>query len=196
MTKDSIRRTILAQRDMMSPNVKEFLNNTIYENLLRLEDFQNADTVFLYASVRNEVETADIIEYCFKEGRKVALPCSYMSGGEPKMEFYYINSRTDLTPGYMKIPEPDRRKQHVKPALNMPDVIVIPGVAFDENLNRIGYGMGFYDSYLSSHGYISKNIKPVLIGLCYGFQTAYDIEADENDMKMSIIVSENGYIHG
>jgi len=192
MTKDSIRKEMLASRDVMNPMITNMLSNTIVYNLEKVEEFYNSDIVFLYSSIRNEVDTVEIIEYCFKNNIKVALPCSYMSNGAPKMDFYYINSRTDLVSGYMGILEPDRRKSSVIKALDMPDCIVVPGVAFDSNLNRIGYGAGFYDTYLSEHGYTDNSIKPCLIGICYDFQMSYDIEADVNDIKMNIVVTENG----
>lgn len=192
MTKDSIRREMLSARDVMNPMITNMLSNTIVYNLTRVEEFYNSKTVFLYSSIRNEVDTVEIIEYCIKNNIKIALPCSYMSGGLPKMEFYYINSRTDLVSGYMGILEPDRRKTSVSKALDMPDSIIIPGVAFDPQMNRIGYGAGFYDLFLSEHGYSEYSMKPCLIGLCYDFQMSYDISPDENDIKMNMVVTENG----
>lgn len=196
MTKDSIRREILAARDVLNPMVKDMLCNTITDNLIRCEIFDKSHIVFLYSSFRNEVDTIEIIEYCFKMGKKVALPVSYMSAGLPKMDFYFINSRTDLIAGYMGILEPDRRKMSVKKASALPDAIVVPGVAFDYSMNRIGYGAGFYDSYLHDNGYDTSGIKPYLIGLCYDFQTGYDITAEPNDVKMDILITENGTYYG
>lgn len=196
MTKDTIRKEILSARDILNPMVRDMLCNTITDNLIRSKAFDEAHIVFLYSSFRNEVDTVEIIEYCFKMGKKVALPISYMSAGLPKMEFYFINSRTDLISGYKGILEPDRRKQSVIKATCMPDVIIVPGVAFDYDMNRIGYGAGFYDLYLQENGYNTKGMKPYLIGLCYDFQTGYDITPDVNDVKMDIIITENGMYYG
>lgn len=196
MTKDGIRKEVLAARDIMNPMVKDMLSNTIMDNIIRTEIFISSRIVFLYSSIRNEVDTIELIEYCFKQGKKVALPCSYMSQGVPKMDFYYINSRTDLVPGYKGILEPDRRKQSVRKATDMPDVIMVPGVAFDYNMNRIGYGAGFYDNYLRENGYANYSMKPYLVGLCYDFQTGYDIIPDYNDVRMNLIVTENGTYYG
>ena len=192
MTKDSIRREMLSARDAMNPMITDMLSNTIFYNLMNLEEFYESRIVFLYSSFRNEVDTVEIIEYCLKNRIKFALPCSYMSGGSPKMDFYYISSRTDLVKGYKGILEPDRRKSSVKKAEDMPDSIIVPGVAFDANMNRIGYGAGFYDTFFCDNGYTQYSIKPYLIGLCYDFQMSYEIEPDPNDIKMSLIVTENG----
>ena len=78
----------------------------------------------------------------------------------------------------------------------MPDSIIVPGVAFDYNMNRIGYGKGFYDTYFIEHGYNYSSMKPNLVGLCYDFQTGYDITPDENDVRMNVIVTENGVFYG
>jgi len=196
LTKSSIRNEVLMARDAMSPMIRDMLSNTIIDNLITTGTFISAQTVFLYSSFRNEVDTVELIEHCLKNNKKVALPCSYMSQGKPKMDFFYINSRADLAPGYKGILEPDRRKQSVVIAKDMPDVIVVPGVAFDSSMNRIGYGAGFYDTYLLEHGYTTHNMKPCLIGLCYDFQTGYDITPDENDVKMNVVVTENGCIYG
>ena len=172
--------------------IKEMLCNTITDNLINLKEFADAHVVFLYSSFRNEADTIEIIEYCFANGKKVALPCSYMTNGTPKMEFYYINSRTDLVAGYKGILEPDRRKQHVVKAADLPDCIIVPGVAFDDKMNRIGYGAGFYDRFLNEMGYTDSVMKPYRIGLCYEFQMGYDITPDDGDVKMNIVVTEGG----
>ncbi|MGN0252823.1 MAG: 5-formyltetrahydrofolate cyclo-ligase [Lachnospiraceae bacterium] len=196
MTKQSIRNEVLMVRDAMNPMIRDMLSNTIMDNLISTEIFISSRIVYLYSSIRNEVDTVEIIEYCLKSGKKVALPCSYISQGIPKMDFYYINSRVDLINGFKGILEPDRRKASVKKANDMPDSIIVPGVAFDYNMNRIGYGKGFYDMYFIEHGYNYSSMKPNLVGLCYDFQTGYDITPDENDVRMNVIVTENGVFYG
>lgn len=196
MTKQSIRNEVLMVRDAMNSMIRDMLSNTIMDNLISTEIFISSRIVYLYSSIRNEVDTVEIIEYCLKSGKKVALPCSYISQGIPKMDFYYINSRVDLINGFKGILEPDRRKASVKKANDMPDSIIVPGVAFDYNMNRIGYGKGFYDTYFLEHGYNYSSMKPNLVGLCYDFQTGYDITPDENDVRMNVIVTENGVFYG
>lgn len=196
MTKESIRNEVLSMRDVMNPMIKDMLSNTIMDNLINCDIFAKSRIVYLYSSYRNEVDTIELIEYCFECGKKVALPCSYMSQGKPRMDFYYINSRTDLVSGYKGILEPDRRKQSVKKAEDYPDCIIVPGVAFDYKMNRIGYGAGFYDTFFKENGYNNYSMKPYLIGLCYDFQTGYDIHPDANDVRMNLIVTENGIYYG
>ena len=96
MTKQSIRNEVLMVRDAMNPMIRDMLSNTIMDNLISTEIFISSRIVYLYSSIRNEVDTVEIIEYCLKSGKKVALPCSYISQGIPKMDFYYIKSLKDF----------------------------------------------------------------------------------------------------
>jgi len=68
-------------------------------------------------------------------------------------------------------------------------LIIVPGVAFDLNLNRIGYGKGYYDRFLSK---VSKNVPK--IALAYDFQVLESISEGENDIKMDMIITEKRII--
>ncbi|MDO4965815.1 MAG: 5-formyltetrahydrofolate cyclo-ligase [Lachnospiraceae bacterium] len=190
MVKNEIRQNVLAMRSSLSEMMCTVLSNTIYDNLRQVLAYQSASTVFCYASYRNEADTKEIIDGALMEGKRVALPCSYTKDGVPHMEFYEIRSSADLVEGYKGILEPDRRKMSVKKADFFPNVVIVPMVAFDANLNRIGYGKGFYDHYFNSH---DVGIK---IGIAYGFQQVNMIPADVNDVRMDVIVTENGAIYG
>lgn len=187
---------MLKMREDLNPLQVNLLSNTIYNNFINTDVYKEAKIIYLYASYRNEADTMELINYALSDGKKVALPCSYLSQGIPKMDFYYISSLTDLVPGYKSILEPDRRKINIEKTEDLPDIVVCPGVAFDNSMNRVGYGKGFYDYYLSSHKYSNDGVKPVLIGLCYSFQTSFDIPAEFNDIKMNMIITENGVING
>ena len=195
MTKSSIRQQMLNMRENLNPLQVNLLSNTILVNFTNTEEYKNAKVIYLYASYRNEADTMELINKALADGKQVALPCSYLSQGIPKMDFYFISSLADLVPGYKSILEPDRRKNIIKTE-ELPDIIVCPGVAFDNNMNRVGYGKGFYDYYLSSHHYSDDAVKPILVGLCYSFQTSFDIPAEFNDIRMNMIITENGVTYG
>lgn len=183
-------------REALNPLQVNLLSNTILNNFINTPEYQESSVIYLYASYRNEADTMELINRALADKKRVALPCSYLSQGIPKMDFYYISSLTDLCPGYKGIYEPDRRKPHIKKTEELPDIIVCPGVAFDNNMNRIGFGMGFYDYYLGLHNYGNDPLKPILVGICYSFQTSFDIPAEFNDIKMNMLVTENGVIYG
>ena len=99
------------------------------------------------------------------------------------MKFYYITSLNDLTAGYKGIPEPGL---YCEPAAeNRQKIILVPGVAFDINGNRTGYGKGYYDRYLSKHSNLIK------IGAAFSLQVVDSIDADEFDIPLDYIVTEN-----
>lgn len=175
-------------RRSMSPMTCTLLSNTIFDNLKNVPAYQSAQYVFIYASYNNEVDTTDIINSLLQEGKRVALPCSYTKEGVPHMDFYEIHSYADLTPGYKGIMEPDRRKVSVRKADFYPNVVICPMVAFDIELYRIGYGMGFYDQYFNSHDFCLK------IGLAYGFSQVDYVPRDSHDVAMDMIITENGVL--
>lgn len=180
---------MLPLRESMSPMTCTVLSNTVKDNLNMIPAYQAASYIFCYASCRNEVDTTDIIKEALNAGKRVALPCSYTKDGIPHMDFYEIRSMADLTPGYKGIMEPDRRKPSVVKADFHPNIVIVPLVAFDANLSRVGYGKGFYDYYFNSHDLYTK------IGLAYGFQQVGMVPADNNDVQLDVIVTENGALY-
>lgn len=186
MNKEELRREMLIARNALSEQQHNLLSNTIADTFLESSIYQKATYIYAYAFTNNEVDLTLIINKALNDGKIVALPCSYMSNGIPKMEFYEISSVSDLSPGYKGILEPDRRKAGVKKPLNEPDVVLVPGVCFDYALNRIGYGKGFYDRYLVKHE------SALRVGLAFNFQIVEQLPADVNDVKMDIIITENG----
>ena len=97
------------------------------------------------------------------------------------MDFFKWFTKDPLIINEYGIPEPISNK------LVYPDIIIVPLVAFDKNLNRIGYGGGFYDRYIKK---IKKDKKIVLIGLAYSFQKVKKILTNNYDMKLDYIVTE------
>jgi len=177
-------------RDNLDEMMVSMLSNTIKDNLYNVPEFEKAQLVYAYASYRNEVDTYDIIDDLLTTGKRVALPVSYTKEGVPQMDFYEISSKTDLTSGYKGIMEPDRRKMSVKKAGFLPNVILVPIVAFNSGMNRIGYGKGFYDHYFN------VNFAGIKIGLAYGFQQDDSLIPDVNDVPLDIIVTEDGVFYG
>lgn len=184
--KASIRRDIISQRKALTQNEIFSYGSIFAERLFSLPEYQSADEVYVYASVNGEAYTSEIINIALSDGKRVALPVSVPRSSD--MTFYYIKSTEDLSDGYMGIPEPAavaERSDAAIPTEAEKALIIMPGVAFDKDRNRLGYGGGYYDKYLASYGnfFISK------IALAYDFQIVGKIKAEEHDIKPDIIVT-------
>lgn len=178
-TKNELRKIMNRERETLSKSEVMEKSVEIYKNLLKIEDFTSADCVLCYISIRNEVVTTPIINFCMEHGIKIAAP--RVNGDE--MDFYYISSCDELTPGAFGIPEPMGNDRCI-PTEN--DVIIMPGLAFDKNGNRIGYGGGYYDKYLSIHHNVRK------IAVAYDFQVVEEAESEMTDILPDYIVTDRG----
>ncbi len=192
MTKQEIRDEITYKKSLMTKEEIESLSLSLCEKFCNLEAYKDAKCIFAYMSYNQEVNTKYIIEKAWKDGKKVAVPKTLASGntfnkkGEiipDYMEFIYIDSFDELENGYVGISEPKFDENKV--ANEREVLILMPGLAFDKSNNRIGYGGGFYDKFLSSH----KDMKFIKVALCFGFQLFDLIPTDPYDEKMDIVLT-------
>ena len=137
-------------------------------------------TVFIYASFGSEVETLGVIETLLEAGRAVAVPKVFAG---KNIAFFRIGSLDELSPGYFGIPEPDAEEGDAEAVPAPGDVMIVPGVAFDEDGNRYGYGAGMYDRYLQVH--------PVRkVALAFEDQLTEGLEIDDEDVPMDVLITE------
>ena len=154
---------------------KEKQDCIIFNKVINLEEYKQSGLVLTYLSLKDEVDTIKLIKYTFKQCKKIAVP--KCKGND--IVFYYINSLEDLEEGKFGILEP-KTNEIVKNFDN--SICIIPGVTFDKQNNRIGYGRGFYDRFL-------ENYKGTKIGLTYKECICDKIDIDENDIKMEKIIT-------
>jgi len=161
----------------------------------KLFDFlpDSVERVFIYASTGSEVSTKAVIERLLREGKHVCCPKVM----ERDIAFFEIGSVDDLRPGYQGIPEPVvpmepeddiadiERKFAAWPSEDGNDLIIVPGVTFDEEGNRMGYGAGMYDRYLMAH----EMFKVALAFECQVYYQPFD-EVDEFDVPMDMLITE------
>lgn len=135
--------------------------------------FMQAQRVMLYASLPDEVQTIQLIEK-YRHTKQIILPTVVGDDIIPVA----VDDDTDFAIGDFNIPEPQN-----KPYLGEYDLIVVPGMAFDKNGNRLGRGKGYYDRFLSSH----QNVKR--IGLCFDFQLVDSIPTEPTDIPVDEVIS-------
>lgn len=181
MDKKTIRREILSKRKAIKPDVVQRDSKQIFDKICMLEEFKNATDILIYVSYNNEADTILIIRYLLDNGKNVAVPKVIENG---IMDFYYIKSLSELKKGHMGILEPDYNTS----TLCVPDkcqapLIICPGVVFDVNGNRIGYGGGFYDRYLERYNIFS-------IALAFDCQVVDNlIDVEDTDRKMNKLIT-------
>lgn len=174
--KKHIRKQIFAQRKMYTDEEISSMSKEIAKKIVGLPEFQNAEKIMAYADYNHEVMTGYIIEEAWKAGKKVAVP--KVRGKE--MDFYLLHDFSQLEPGYFGIPEP--KEGTIIDWKNA--LMIMPGVAFDDKLHRVGYGGGFYDRFLE------KNPDIYRLAVAFSFQMMPDVPTEPTDIFPNMIVTE------
>lgn len=187
MDKTSIRNRMKTLRDLIDKKEASHKSSLIVNHLFSLKEYQDAGVVMSYVSFGSEAETRPIIEHALSQGKKVAVPYCISEGR--RLLACVITSLDDLIPGTWGILEPSDPYKRVLDPKEI-DVAVIPGLAFDRNLNRLGYGAGYYDRFLPS-----LNEDATKIGIAYDMQMTDALPADPHDIPMDYIITESGIIY-
>lgn len=186
-TKARIRRGILALRDAIPAQERDGKSKEIMDRVMETPWYKEADIVLAYISYRSEVDTESLIQNAFSQGKKVY--CPKVEGQD--MNFYEILSTQELEEGYRGIREPQgksgRRFQEGR-AHGKKSLMILPGSAFDEERNRMGYGKGYYDRYLEKCREERLEIKT--IGVCFSCQLVKEIPVDSHDKKADMVITE------
>jgi 5-formyltetrahydrofolate cyclo-ligase len=179
MPKTSLRQTVLKNRRHLAPQTCLALSWLVQERVLALPEFIAASCLALYSPIMNEVFTEEILVQANRMGKRVAYP---RVRGD-RLEFVLAGHRKDLVPGAFGILEPSRGEPL---ALAEIDLMIVPGVAFDTNGHRLGYGKGFYDRAL--HALPGPTM---LAGLCFELQVVARLPAEDHDIRIDLLVTEN-----
>lgn len=176
-TKKELRREGLEKRNAMTTEARCRASVMMTERLLGHQWFYLSDTILGFAGYGSEISTDELLEEAIKLGKKVYLPKIY---GE-KMVFIRVYSLQNLTEGYKGIREPkeDTEIYVYDEAHADKTLMLMPGVAFDPMHNRIGYGKGFYDKYLSDKP--DLQLRTIAIG--FNCQQVGRIPVSDNDIK-------------
>lgn len=175
MDKKSLRKKIREQKQAMSGEQIEIASKELMQMFLQTELYQKAKTLYGYLPYNQEVRTVPILEQALADGKKVAVPKVY---GD-KMKFIYLSDLTRVEVGYAGIPEPiaDGPEGDDPTAL-----VLMPGMAFDREGHRIGYGGGFYDKFLA------EEPNHPTIALCYDFQMVEELPTEEFDVPVDMVL--------
>lgn len=179
--KKILRQKMRKMRNALTQEEIDIRSRQITEQLLQSAMYKKCTHICVYEAFRNEVSCQYIIEQAFQDGKCVYLPVT--DEATKTMEFYEITEDTIYREGNYGIREPDLH-EHLK-TLQEKALILMPGLAFDRNKHRLGYGGGYYDKYLSLHK------EHITVALCYNFQMVDELPYEGHDILPDYIVSEN-----
>jgi len=184
--KDLFRKKVLQIRRVMTADERRQKNDRIQRNITSLPAYQNAEIIMMYLNYWDEVETTGVAEETLKARKKLIIP---FCQGETIIPCQIKNIKDDVQLGTFGIREPGPDYLHPIPPEEI-DLILVPGVVFDRQGKRIGFGKGFYDRFLPQ---LRKDV--CIIGLAYDCQLVEKIAAEDHDFKMSLLLTENGVIY-
>lgn len=179
-SKSKIRKRILNVRNNMSKEDVKKNSNAIMDKITSLDIYKHSKVVFIYMDFKNEVITSNLIKRMLSEKKRVVIP--YTDSINTVLIPSEITKESDLKQNSFGYFEP---KSILPVNIEEIDLVIVPGVVFDKNLNRIGFGKGYYDKILN-------RLKPSAkkVALAHDFQVLEDIPAEEHDVKMDMIITE------
>ena len=177
-------RDALTQEEVMEKS------KAICQNVFSSKEYEQAQVILGYYPLGKEADAFALLEKALQDGKRLALP---RTAGNGQMDFYEIHSMDEVEEGTFHVMEP-------KPdcVILLPDseefkqetiLVLVPGVVFDKEGNRYGYGKGYYDRYFARFPYLKR------MALAYTDQIAEDVlQCLDTDVKMHTIVTEAGQI--
>ena len=175
MDKLALRKQIRDQKRAMTEEQIVSKSEALGRLFLASEAYKQAKTIYGYLPYNQEVRTTAMLQQALDDGKRVAVPKCY--GDE--MRFIYLDDLSKVEKGYCNIPEPiaDERIADDTTAL-----VLMPGLAFDPQGHRMGYGGGFYDKFLAA-----EPNHPTL-ALCYDFQMMEHLETEAHDIPVDTVL--------
>ena len=186
MTKNEIRKNLILERNQLSRETVQKNSNSIMEKLHSY--IQKAENIMIFMNMGNEVEVSNLIT--LYPDKKFYIPKT-LSDRNMKINLYDENELILHKFGYYE------SSSNIFYDENILDLIIVPAVAFDYTKNRIGFGGGYYDTFLSSIVFLEKKKnrnKPLVIGVCYDFQLIDYIPSEVHDIKVDCIITEKNII--
>lgn len=178
--KKTVRQKMRETRDALTMEDIDIHSKQITKQLLQSSLYKECTHLCVYEAFRNEVSCKYITEQAFQDGKYVYLPVT--DATTKTMEFYEITVDTIYREGNYGIREPELND--CSKTLQEKALVLMPGLAFDQNKHRLGYGGGYYDKYLSLHK------EHITVALCYNFQIVDELPYEEHDILPDYIVTE------
>lgn len=186
MEKKFIRQKMIEERNSLTSLEVQGKSHEVAQLFLALPEYKKATTILTYLATRNEIETTTLIKNSWLQHKDILVPICQPS--DKSIIPSKLVSFTDIITGHWNIPEP--RPETIQPVSSSKiDLVVLPGMAFDLQGNRIGYGAGYFDRFL-----LKIPADCPKIALTYDFQVVQSIVPEKHDIPVDIIVTESRII--
>ncbi|QDG53370.1 5-formyltetrahydrofolate cyclo-ligase [Persicimonas caeni] len=188
--KAELRTAVLKKRDELTSRVAETHSRDLCERLDAITQLEAFSAIAGYAPIRNEIDATAYLARRQEQGARLYFP---RVTGPSSLCFVPVDSLDELEPGSFGVPEPQGEPASVEEL----ELFLVPGVAFDKQGRRLGFGRGFYDRALAralsarKRNQTSKLTPPVLVGVCYHWQLIEgEIPVEPHDISMDVIATD------
>ncbi len=181
--KDKIRKKILAKRNILSDKDINKKSDLIIKNLASY--IENVQNIMIFMDMKTEVKITKLLELYPKKNFFISK-ITNSKNREMKINKYNKNELILHKFGYYESSSNDFYDEEIL------DVVIVPALAFDSKKNRIGFGGGYYDTFLEKVR--KKNNKVLFIGVCYDFQIIDSVPTEKHDVTLDFVVSESKII--
>jgi 5-formyltetrahydrofolate cyclo-ligase len=185
--KVTLREELTARRKAMTPDIIDERGLKVQARFLATPYYQKARTVALYAPIRGEVPTRDILIAALQDEKIVCYPLSHVHGRI--LSFRAIKSEAELEPGRLGVREPTNAAELIP--VDQIDLFVVPGLGFTRDGKRLGRGGGYYDATLKAASARSRRV-----GLAFGDQVVDTMPTTNDDVDMDLVVTESETLRG
>ncbi|WP_066759766.1 5-formyltetrahydrofolate cyclo-ligase [Crocinitomix algicola] len=173
--KSLLRKEMQTQRDHLNHNEKSSYDQKICEALIKLVENRECKVVHVYIPMGSEINIIPFIQYLLNNNIKVIAPKTL---AKPILENRVLSSLNDLEKGVFGTVHP----KNSTPYTGSIDLVVIPGLAIDKNAYRLGYGGGYYDTFLAKYPNAFK------VGIYYPFQCVEQVPTEPHDIPLDVVV--------
>ena len=178
--KDKIRKEILAKRNILSDKDINKKSDLIIKNLASY--IENVQNIMIFMDMKTEVKITKLLEL-YPNKNFFISKITNSKNREMKINKYNKNELILHKFGYYESSSNDFYDEEIL------DVVIVPAVAFDSKKNRIGFGGGYYDTFLEKVR--KKNNKALFIGVCYDFQIIDSVPTEKHDVTLDFVISES-----
>ncbi len=183
--KDELRRRVTAARAALPTQARAAFSAAISERLAALASFRRAGTVAAYMSFGAEFDTHAFVRRVLDDGKILLLP--KINKSRHALDLYAVHDLdVDLVAGVWGIREPDPRRCRLVDDVGGVDFVLVPGVAFDRDGNRLGYGAGYYDRLLAR-----IPLSAARVAAAFGVQVVEAVPHEAHDLPVATIVTES-----